>query len=323
MTKIMTAVTMILVAGTSAFMSVYGLTTVFPGETALIIMMGIGLELGKLVTTHHLVQNWAQVNGMQKVVYVAVVAVLVMLTSAEIFGFLTRNHIETGNALKASRLEISRLADELEVLKARQQMLTVEHLSLSEQIQTADNVIAQMPANYIRSRKQYLEQCGYAGKQARVTVISENLMALAERQTAISVETRRMQAAQIDERHTAGAVFAIAELTGWDESLIAKLFILALTLILEPLSVGLVIAASVQWKTESEPETDTPEPQREKTEKPETPLEEFHRICRDSNLTFRDVARITGRKREETVQAWANTQTPLPKDILSKLRKAA
>ena len=74
--------------------SVVGLMSIFSGAAVAIAVMGITLEVGKLVATVWLHQNWHHTKLTLKIYLTTSVVVLMFITSMGIFGFLSRAHIE-------------------------------------------------------------------------------------------------------------------------------------------------------------------------------------------------------------------------------------
>ena len=74
--------------------SVVGLMSIFSGAAVAIAVMGVTLEVGKLVATVWLHQNWNHTKLTLKIYLTTSVVVLMFITSMGIFGFLSRAHIE-------------------------------------------------------------------------------------------------------------------------------------------------------------------------------------------------------------------------------------
>ncbi len=81
---------LILVFGSSAYMSVSGLLYIFPNSPWIIISMGLGMEIGKILTISHLYRNWEKYRSMMRLCYIIIIAVLTFLTSFDVMGFLSQ-----------------------------------------------------------------------------------------------------------------------------------------------------------------------------------------------------------------------------------------
>ena len=89
------------------YYSIVGLMAIFAGATTCIAIMGVVLEVGKLVVASWTFQNWKTTAFMMKVYFIFAVLVLMFITSLGIFGFLSRAHIQQSNptALLEERIE--------------------------------------------------------------------------------------------------------------------------------------------------------------------------------------------------------------------------
>ena len=78
----------------AAFYSIAGLTAIFAAAVVPIIIMGSILEVAKIVTTLWLHEYWRQAKLSLKMYLVPAVAVLMLMTSMGIFGFLSKAHLD-------------------------------------------------------------------------------------------------------------------------------------------------------------------------------------------------------------------------------------
>jgi len=78
----------------AAYYSIIGLTAIFAAAFLPIVLMGSVLEVGKLLATVWLHQNWHRAPMVIKSYLVIAVVVLMFITSMGVFGFLSKSHIE-------------------------------------------------------------------------------------------------------------------------------------------------------------------------------------------------------------------------------------
>ena len=78
----------------AAYYSIVGLTAIFTAAFLPIVLMGSVLEVGKLLATVWLHQNWKRAPGVIKFYLTTAVVVLMFITSMGVFGFLSKSHIE-------------------------------------------------------------------------------------------------------------------------------------------------------------------------------------------------------------------------------------
>ena len=85
----------LLVAGSAAFFSVFGLSRLFSGAFFSVIIMAGSLEFAKLVCASLLYQYWGTINKWLRFYLSVAVFVLMVITSGGIYGFLSGAYQET------------------------------------------------------------------------------------------------------------------------------------------------------------------------------------------------------------------------------------
>lgn len=83
------------VSASAAFYSVSGLSKLFAGATFEVIIMASSLEVAKLVIASLLYQYWDKLNKLLKLYLTLATIILVLITSAGIYGFLSAAYQET------------------------------------------------------------------------------------------------------------------------------------------------------------------------------------------------------------------------------------
>ncbi len=86
----------ITISAIAAWYSVAGLTAIFAAAVVPVIIMGGSLELGKIVATVWLHNNWKRAGWLYKTYLVPAIVFLMLLTSMGIFGFLSKAHSDQG-----------------------------------------------------------------------------------------------------------------------------------------------------------------------------------------------------------------------------------
>jgi len=89
-----TFLTALTISAVAIYYSVAGLAAIFAAAVIPIIVMGVSLEVGKLVTAVWLHRYWSQATWWLKTYLSIAVFVLMFITSMGIFGFLSKAHIE-------------------------------------------------------------------------------------------------------------------------------------------------------------------------------------------------------------------------------------
>lgn len=82
------------ISAVAVWYSVAGLVSIFAAAAVPIMIMGVVLELSKLVATVWLKQNWFIAPRLIKGYLLAAVAILMLITSMGIFGYLSKAHLD-------------------------------------------------------------------------------------------------------------------------------------------------------------------------------------------------------------------------------------
>jgi len=91
---ILTFIAALTISGVAIYYSVAGLAAIFAAALVPIIIMGVTLELGKLITVVWLHRNWKRAVWWLKSYLTIAVVILMFITSMGIFGYLSKAHIE-------------------------------------------------------------------------------------------------------------------------------------------------------------------------------------------------------------------------------------
>jgi len=101
------------ISAVAIYYSVAGLVAIFAAAAIPIIIMGVVLEVSKLVATVWLKMNWKRAPFLIKSYLFLAIVVLMFITSMGIFGFLSKAHIEQTTASQESVAQVERLATEI------------------------------------------------------------------------------------------------------------------------------------------------------------------------------------------------------------------
>ena len=210
----------LLIAGSAAAFSVYGLAKLFSGAFLSVVIMARSLELGKLVTASFLYRYWNMINWFQKVYMTIATIVLVFITSAGIFGYLS-------NAYQGATLEFEKQSTELIAVEERIEQLEDDKIFLKEELSVA---ISELPDNYITAKRKLREDYN-------PQILSVNEEILNYKKTRADLEIQLVSTG-VD----VGPAIYLARTFGTDIDTVVKFFIFILIFVFDPLAVMLVIA---------------------------------------------------------------------------------
>lgn len=104
------------ISAVAIYYSVLGLAAIFAASVPIYIM-GTTLELSKLIAASWLKANWTRASGFIKWYMLGAVAILMLITSMGIFGFLSKTSLDHGVASSENQIQIAELDRQIEIEK--------------------------------------------------------------------------------------------------------------------------------------------------------------------------------------------------------------
>ena len=133
---LITLLTALVISSVAIYYSVTGLAAIFAASAMPIIIMGMSLEIGKLVTAVWLHKNWKTAPKVLKSYFMVATLVLMLITSMGIFGFLSRAHIEQA-------APVGDITAQIEMIDAKIQTKKEEIANAQTTIKGLDEVVNQ------------------------------------------------------------------------------------------------------------------------------------------------------------------------------------
>ena len=106
-------------AAVAAWFSVTGLGKLFAGAAVSVMIMAGVLEFSKLVVASYVYRYWKKINFLAKTYLIIALVILMTITSAGIYGYLSGAYSETSSKLQISNGEISLLDKKKEQFEGR------------------------------------------------------------------------------------------------------------------------------------------------------------------------------------------------------------
>jgi len=232
----------LLVAGSAAFYSVFGLSKLFSGATLAVIIMAGSLEFAKLVSASFLYRYWTKVNTWLKYYMTVGVVILVLITSAGIFGFLS-------NAYQGATIEFEKQSTVLLYKEDRLSQLQEDKTYLKEELELA---ISELPDNYITAKRQLR-----ADYNPKVLEINDDIL-------GVKSEIGDLKTALIETGVDVGPAIYLARIFETDIDTVVKFFIFILIFVFDPMAVALVIAYNIAVVNRQRGSSDIPSSSPEK-----------------------------------------------------------
>jgi hypothetical protein len=236
----------LLVAGSAAFYSVFGLSKLFSGATLAVIIMAGSLEFAKLVSASFLYRYWTKVNTWLKYYMTVGVVTLVLITSAGIFGFLS-------NAYQGATIEFEKESTKLLYKEDRLTQLEEDKQYLKDELEFA---ISELPDNYITAKRKLREDYN-----PKVLEMNDQIL-------DVKSEIGDLKTALIETGIDVGPAIYLARAFGTDVDSVVKFFIFILIFVFDPMAVALVISYNIAMVNRQSFQEDRSEDRPVKKKKP-------------------------------------------------------
>jgi len=241
---ILTLFTALAISAVAAYYSIIGLIAIFSAAVIPIAVMGVVLELGKLVTASWLYHYWKKVNGLLKTYLISAVIILMFITSMGIFGFLSKAHIEQTTITSDKSLEISSVQSEIE--RHKKDIFRAE-----QSLQLLDNALIKYTdlgavTKGLNARKE---------QEVERNELNQSIQSATDKIATLTEKQFRLKKEQLQIQSEVGPIRYIAELIYGDstQSVLedaVRWVIIIIVFVFDPLAVLLLISANITLKEE-------------------------------------------------------------------------
>ena len=241
------------VSASAAFYSVTGLSKLFAGASFAVIIMAASLEIAKLVIASLLYQYWDKLAIALKIYLTIAAGVLIMITSAGIYGFLSSAYQETANKSSLVDSKVKLLETKKTSFEKIKGQYEIEKQSLIENISSLRNALGNNTQSYVDADGNTISYSSSANRKAyekQLEVAIQKDEKLTEKiqvynDSIISLETQVVQTSSNTELAAElGPLKYLANLTGVSMDKIINYLLLIIIFVFDPLAIALVIAAN-------------------------------------------------------------------------------
>jgi sugar-specific transcriptional regulator TrmB len=237
--KFLVGFSAIIIAGCAAFFSVTGLGVLFSGSSVAVMVMASSLELAKLVAATYLKQKWDEIKGFNKWYLTSAVIVLMLITSAGIFGYLS-------NAFQQQNLELQKVDRDIAVYQTQITKNESEITRYTNQINNLQQIRNSQETNLSKqidkdkSTVRVSQMIRNADKE--IATISQKIDDLSKQNNVALDSINAIKNNNIELEKEVGGFRFVAEAFGFELNTVVKFFILLIVIVFDPLAVALIIA---------------------------------------------------------------------------------
>ena len=253
------------ISAVAVWYSVAGLVAIFAAAAIPIMIMGIVLEVSKLVATVWLKMNWKRAPYFIRTYLLTAIVVLMLITSMGIFGFLSKAHLDqavpTGDVQDKVSLLDEKIKTQQDNIDAARKALKQMDAQVDEKLaRTTDDKGAeravQIRRNQQKERNTLQNEIGKAQKE---------ITQLKEQRAPIAKELRKVEAEVGPIKYIAALIYGDNPDANILEKAVRWVIIIIVT-VFDPLAVILLIASQIsfQWfrQDEDEEAVSTEEPKK-------------------------------------------------------------
>ena len=240
------ALSALAVSASAAFYSVSGIMKLFAGASLAVGIMAGSLEVAKLVIASLLYQYWTELNKFLRTYLTNAAFVLILITSAGIYGFLSSAYQETANRAGIVDQKILALETKKKLYEGTREGIYKEKESLSglkESLSKGSTTqFTDRKGNLVvRSNNASIKQIESASKSdeklsGKLDAVNDSIFSLENK--ILEVKTSSTVSSEL------GPLKYLSGLTGQPMDKIINWFLLVIIFVFDPLAIALVIAAN-------------------------------------------------------------------------------
>jgi hypothetical protein len=230
--KFLVGFSALIIAGCAAYFSVTGLGVLFAGASLSVMIMASALELAKLVAATYLKQKWSEIGGFNKWYLTISVAVLMLITSAGIFGYLS-------NAFQAQSLKLQVVDREIAVWQTK---ITVNEEQINQFTAQISNLQQNSGTLLDKGKVNSRLIRSIDNRDKEISKINDKISKLQEENAKNTEKINEIKLSNLDLEKEVGGFRFVAEAFGMELKNVVKFFIFLIVIVFDPLAVALIIA---------------------------------------------------------------------------------
>ena len=230
------------------YYSVAGLVSIFSAAVIPIVVMGVVLEVSKLIATMWLKINWTRAPVFIKAYMSAAIVILMVITSMGIFGFLSKAHSD--QSLVSGDVQ-SRIAVYDEKIRTAKDNIDANRKALKQMDEAVDQVMARSSSETGADKAVGIrrsQQKERARLQSEIQAEQKTITKFSEERAPIAAEVRKVEAEVGPIKYIAAFIYGDNPDANVLEKAVTWVIIIIVS-VFDPLAVILLLASqySFQW----------------------------------------------------------------------------
>jgi hypothetical protein len=236
------------ISAVAIWYSVAGLVSIFAAAVIPIIVMGVALEISKLIATVWLKLNWTRAPVFIRTYLLVAIAILMLITSMGIFGFLSKAHSDAGLVSGDVMAKISVYDEKIKTAKDN---IDANRKALKQMDEAVDQIMGRSSDEKgadkaVQIRRSQAKERGRL--QAEIAAEQKTIASLNEARAPIAAEVRKVEAEVGPIKYIANFIYGDNPDANILEKAVTWVIIIIVS-VFDPLAVILLLASqySFQW----------------------------------------------------------------------------
>lgn len=254
----------LLVAGCAAYFSVWGLSQLFSGASMSVIIMASVLEFSKIASTTALHNYWNKLNKSLKYYLVIAVAVLMLITSAGIYGFLSNAYQKTASQLEIEKGEVGILDNKKTLFQKNiddnQRIVDTKNRRIEQLTNLRNTQEVRLDSARSNTAKDKVRKDIQIATE-EIQKLTNDIDGLNNKNVGLSdsISNYTVKTLEISANSSVGAEVGplkyISEVTGVPMNKVVNILILLFIFVFDPLAIALVLLTNRIFEIENEQKT--------------------------------------------------------------------
>jgi hypothetical protein len=259
------------ISAVAIWYSVAGLVSIFAAAVIPIIVMGVVLEVSKLIATVWLKINWTRAPIFIRTYLLVAIAILMVITSMGIFGFLSKAHSD--QSLVSGDVQ-SKIAVYDEKIKVAKDNVDANRKALKQMDEAVDQVMGRSQDEKGADKAVALRRAQTKERTrllSEITTEQKTIAALSEERAPIAAEVRKVEAEVGPIKYIAAFVYGDNPDANVLEKAVTWVIIIIVS-VFDPLAVILLLASqySFQWFRRAREDDEQPQSVNDIVPQPQT-----------------------------------------------------
>ena len=236
----------LLISGVAAYYSIVGLVAIFSSAVIASIVMGIALEVAKLVSASWLYRNWKEAPRLLKYYFTIAVLILSLITSMGIFGYLSKAHLDQSATTGGVVASVEIIDDKINIEKDN---IATARKALKQLDESVDQVMARSSDEKGADKATSMRRSQQKERRAILASIDESQKTITKLQVEkapIAADLRKIETEVGPIKYIAELIYGESSVDVIDKSV--RLIIILIICVFDPLAILLIIAANMEMR---------------------------------------------------------------------------